>query len=202
MWPSLEKRGSRSKKKSTHRGPPQETERRWLTPIPDSKNEACSVNTVQDTESSSQCLFGARLDLRTSEIGVPTQHSCDDRCRSVWAKWSFFSFFVLPEYPPSCFLTFFNCQDGTVSSFFHSLSTAGNCIRYFHRLRLQKKCMNQIVMGHRSFSFASHVGLHVFFGREDSIRWSCSGEKLQGRFCILCSIYWTMFISSASDCIK
>ena len=78
------KKKGQGQKKSTDRVRLRKLKGDGLRPYPMPKNEACSVKTVQDTESSSQCLLGARVDLRTSEIGVPTLHSCDDRCRSMW----------------------------------------------------------------------------------------------------------------------
>ena len=78
------KKKGQGQKKSTDQVRLRKLKGDGLRPYPMPKNEACSVKTVQDTESSSQCLLGARVDPSTAETGVLTLHSCDDTCRSMW----------------------------------------------------------------------------------------------------------------------
>ena len=163
MRPSLEKGGSRSKKKKKKysSGPPQETERRWLTPIPDSKKRSLFSKDCTGYRIVLTMSPRTRLDLRTSEIGVPTPLSCDDRCRSMWLS-GLSSCFCASRLTSFLLLDFSQLPGQNCLKFLPFLVHCSFCFRYFHRLRLQKKRMNQIVMGHRSFFFASHVGLHVF----------------------------------------
>ena len=125
------KRGSRSEK-STHRVRLRKLKGDGLRPYPMPKNEACSVKTVQDTESSSQCLLGARLDLRTSGIGGSNSAFLWWQMSIYVAEWSFFSFLCFQKNLLLAVVTFPNCQDRTVwDSFFQSMSTAGNASGIF-----------------------------------------------------------------------
>ena len=96
--------------------------------------------------------------------------------------------------------TLSNCHAGIFSSFSHSFSTAAFCIRNFHRSRHKNKLVNQIVMGHRSISFACNVIFMIF--RQWWFQTLSRGLMRFHDTCILC--FWNLvgFTPSPSSFLR